>query len=241
MTTEMTPQTRQKTSEQKRRFAQKSSSKQVHSIADQLRQQNISSQSKKRRNDEVIPPLSQRSEQSTTDASAIAPMDMDFVFEPEQDTLYQQETINPSNTDDNSTATANIDNLCKDLYETRVDIRIKVPPHTNPEEKTVQVLQEFLLKLQSFDPKVRIAPWQVRCQYNPISKPNDFIPRPSELEKYFPRIFFKEEGFTWYSGVRLIHSLPMPDLRQDMIRWLKKEGHGLFDRMLQVEDTVEIG
>ena len=25
-----------------------------------------------------------------------------------------------------------------------------------------------------------------------------------------------------------------------MIRWLKKEGHGVFKRMLQVADTVEI-
>ena len=168
-------------------------------------------------------------------------MDIEFDFDNEPVSVYQQETTESIREDNESVATENVDNISKELLCTRVDVRIKVPPHANPEEKTVQVLQDFLLKLQSFDPKVRIAPWYVQCSTPPIAHPADFIPRPSELEKFFPRIFFKEEGFTWYSGARIIHSLPMPDLRQDMIRWLKREGHGLFERMLQVADTVEIG
>ena len=238
MTKDSTPTTRNMSADNRRRGTQKTGSKGSTSIMDHLRHQTPSSQSKRRRNDASPPPLSQRSS-LPADGSDDDTMEVEFDFD--ETPTSQSETINSTEKDDDSVTTANVNNINKDLLETRVDIRIKVPPHSNPEEKTVQVLQEFLLKLQSFDPKTRIAPWYERCNSPPIHQPSDFIPRPSELEKYFPRIFFKEEGFTWYSGARIIHSLPIQELRQDMIRWLKREGHGLFERMLQVAETAEIG
>ena len=155
-------------------------------------------------------------------------------------TLFQID-LNEAADENESVDTENADNLQKDLPCTRVDIKITVSAHNNPEEQTVLTLQKFLRKLQSFDPKAQFAPWHDDPQTKPIAHYSELVPRPSELEKYFPRIFFKEEGFTWYSGLRIIHSLPMPDLRKDMIRWLKQEGHGMFERMLQVADTSEIG
>ena len=241
MTKDSPPVARTMPVENKRRSAQKSSSKANHSIVDQLRLQTPASQSKRRRNDESISSLSQRAVPTTQDASDTTEMDIDLELIEDPISVFQQETTNPTEQDDDSAVTASIDNINKELLCTRVDLRIKVPPHSNPEEKTVQILQEFLLKLQSYDPKVRIAPWHERSNTFPLQKPSDFVPRPSELEKFFPRIFFKEEGFTWYSGARIIHSLPIQDLRQDMVQWLKKEGHGLFERMLQVADTAEIG
>ena len=241
MTPDSPPRTRMKTAENKKRPTLKSPHKQNQTIVDQLRLQSPPQQSKKRRNENTITTLSQRSVPSPTDDSDTGSMDIEFTFDHESVPNFQPEDKDTSDKDNDSVATKNMDNISKELLDTRVDLRIKVPPHANPEEKTVQVLQTFLLKLQSFDPKVRIAPWYERCPLPPITLPTDFIPRPSELEKFFPRIFFKEEGFTWYSGVRLVHSLPMADLRQDMIRWMKREGHGLFERMLQVPDTTEIG
>ena len=235
------PITRKMSSENKKRTTTKSPSKPNNSIVEQLRQQAPSPHSKRRRNDETVSSLLPRTQTTTTAKDNTTDMDLEFNFDNPPVSVYQTEQDNSSATDDASEATENIENINKDLYCTRVDVRVKVPPHSNPEEKTVQVLQEFLQKLQSYDPKVRIAPWHERNTSLPIHLPSDFIPRPSELEKFFPRIFFKEEGFTWYSGVRLIHSLPIQDLRQDMVRWLKREGHGLFERMLQVADTAEIG
>ena len=227
--------------ETKKRTTKKSSYKVNHSIVEQLRQQAPSPHTKRRRNDENSLPLSQRSITSSTEASDLAPMDIELDFENEPVNMFQTNQLETLEKDDDSAVTENMDNINKELLQTRVDIRIKVPPHANPEEKTVQILQSFLTKLQTYDSKARIAPWYERCSSLPIQSAEDFVPRPSELEKYFPRIFFKEEGFTWYSGVRLIHSIPMHDLRLDMVRWLKKEGHGLFERMLQVADTAEIG
>ena len=33
----------------------------------------------------------------------------------------------------------------------------------------------------------------------------------------------------------------MPELRKDMLPWLKDEGHGLFTRTLQAENIVDVG
>ena len=234
------PLSKSMSTDSKKRANQKVPTANTHSIVEQLRQQAPSSQTKRRRNAESLLPLSQKSLPSSTQDSELVPMDMELEFDNEPVPFYKQHN-DPTNTDDNSEATENADNINKELSCTRVDLRIKVPPHSNPEEKTVQVLQEFLSKLQSFDPKAQIAPWYERCSSLPLQQSTDIVPRPSELEKYFPRIFFKEDGFTWYLGVRLIHSLPIQDLRHDLIRWLKKEGHGMFERMLQVADTAEIG
>ena len=127
----------------KKRTTTKFSAHPSISIADQLRQQTPSSLSKRRRNDDSQPSLSQKSVSSTTQ-SELAPMDMDFEFEAEPISVYQQDKHDNSDNDDNSEVTEKADNVIKELYDTRVDIRIKVPPHTNPEEKTVQVLQTFL-------------------------------------------------------------------------------------------------
>ena len=238
-TTVSPPMPRTMSNDNKKRITQKGPNKSHQTIVDHLRQKSPTPQTKRRRNDEDPPPLSQRSLPSTAETSELAPMDIEFEFDNASIAEFEQEIT--TGNDDESVATKNVDNINKQLSWTRVDVRIKVPPHSNPEEKTVQVLQEFLQKLQSFDPTVRFAPWDEHTSVPPLRTSTDFVPRLSELEKYFPRVFLKEEGFTWYSGVRIIHSLPINDLRLDMVRWLKREGHGLFERMLQVANTAEIG
>ena len=35
--------------------------------------------------------------------------------------------------------------------------------------------------------------------------------------------------------------IPIQDLRKDMIRWMKREGHGMLEHMVQVAETSEVG
>ena len=95
------------------------------SVEDQLRQQTPSSLSKRRRNDDPQPNLSQKSASSTTN-SDLAPMDIEFEFDAEPISVYQQDKL-ASDKDDNSEVIENADNIIKELYDSRVDIRIKVP------------------------------------------------------------------------------------------------------------------
>ena len=140
-----------------------------------------------------------------------------------------------------SDTTEQMDNTLDDLQDTRIDIKIKIPPSTTPEETTTYVLQQFLLKLKSYDKKVSIAPWQENNRATPIFSHTDIPHRPSEIETYIPRIRYMKNGGTWYSGLRLLHTIPITDLKKDMLPWLKDEGHGLFTRTLQAENLVDVG
>ena len=116
-----------------------------------------------------------------------------------------------------SDATDQMNNTLDNLSVTRVDIKIKTPPSDTPEETTVYILQQFLMKLKSYDKKVSIAPWQQHSNNNPLCSHTDIPSRPSELQIYFPRIRYTKSGTTWYSGLRIIHEIPITDLRKDML------------------------
>ena len=146
-----------------------------------------------------------------------------------------------SDDDQFSDTTEPMDNTVEQLLETRVDIKIKVPPSETPEETTAYMLQQLLIKLKTYDPKASFAPWQTQHKAKPIFSHTDMPTRPSELEIYFPRVRFMRKGLTWYSGLRLLHLIPIPALRKDMLPWLKDEGHGLFTRTLQAENLVDVG
>ena len=158
----------------------------------------------------------------------------------------QYSNPNPTSTttledDQLSVATDPMDNTIEKLSVSRVDIKIKTPPSDTPEATTIYILQQLLIKLKSYDPKAGIAPWQESSSTPPIFSHTDIPSRPSELEIFFPRIRYLRSGLTWYSGMQLLHTIPIPDLRKDMLPWLKEEGHGLFTRTLQAENIVDVG
>ena len=157
---------------------------------------------------------------------------------------YSESPTNMANTTEDdllSDATDQMDNTLDQLHDTRIDIKIKTPPSETPEATTTYILQQFLLKIKSYDKKVSIAPWLDNSTNNPLFSHTDIPTRPSEIEIYFPRIRYARAGTTWYSGLRLIHSVPIPELKKDMLPWLKDEGHGLFTRSIQAENLVDVG
>ena len=232
--------TKATTADTRRRSNHKQQMKSTSSIVEKLRQQSPVPASKRLRNGATKTPEKPQTAhvQTSTDIHNANASDSSSDSNPV--TLFQIE-IQDANADNESVDTETADNLQKELFYTRVDLKIKVNAHANPEEQTVFTLQKFLRKMQCYDAKAQIAPWYDETSATALIHPNDITPRPSELEKYFPRIFFKEEGFTWYSGAKIVHSIPIQDLKKDMIRWMKQEGHGMFERMLQVAETSEIG
>ena len=152
-----------------------------------------------------------------------------------------QQKMDLSDDDHLSDATDPMNNTMEQLSVTRVDLKIKTPPSETPEETTSFILQQLLSKLKTYDKKVSFAPWKENDKTPSIFSPPDMPTRPSELEAFLPRVRFMRSGLTWYSGLRIVHSIPMPELRKDMLPWLKEEGHGLFTRTLQAENLVDVG
>ena len=171
---------------------------------------------------------------SSDDSSTDSPVQLQYSDSPKH-------TMDNTDDDHLSDTTDPMNNTLDELLDTRVDIKIKIPPSDTPEETTTFILQQFLLKLKSYDKKTGIAPWEVNNNTKPICSHTDMPTRPSEMAQFFPRIRYMRNGTTWYSGLRLIHTVPIPELRKDMLPWLKDEGHGLFTRTLQVENITDVG
>ena len=171
---------------------------------------------------------------SSDDSSEDSPVDLQYSDSPPRKMDF-------SDDDQESDTTNPMDNTLEELSDTRVDIKIKIPPSETPEETTSYVLQQLLIKLKTYDTKASFAPWQEHNRSTPIFSHTDMPTRPSELETYFPRVRFMRSGLTWYSGLRLLHSIPIQELRKDMLPWLKDQGHGLFTRSLQAENLVDVG
>ena len=179
--------------------------------------------------------LKKRHAQSESDdSSEDSPVQLQYL-DTEQKNIYFSEE------DQLSDATDPMNNTNEQLSVTRVDLKIKTPPSETPEETTAYILQQFLSKLKTFDKKASFAPWKENDKTPPIFTPTDMPTRPSELENFLPRVRYMRSGLTWYSGLRIVHSIPMPELRKDMLPWLKDEGHGLFTRTLQAENLVDVG
>ena len=86
-----------------------------------------------------------------------------------------------SEDDQISDTTDPMDNTAEQLLETRVDIKIKIPPSETPEATTAYVLQQLLITLKTYDPKAIFAPWQTQNKTKPIFSHTDMPTRPSEL------------------------------------------------------------
>ena len=171
---------------------------------------------------------------SSDDSSTDSPVQLQYDETPPT-------TIVHADDDNLSDATDQMNNTLDELSVTRVDLKIKTPPSDTPEETTIVILQQLLIKLKSYDKKVAFAPWQEKNLSPPIFSHTDFPTRPSEIENFFPRIRFMRSGLTWYSGLRILHTIPINELRKDMLPWLKDEGHGMFTRTLQAENLVDVG
>ena len=138
------PTTRLMAAENKKRSQNKASPKAPNSIVEQLRQQAPTQMSKRRKNEEISSSLSQRSHSSTA-ASEDNSMDIEFDFDTPSVPAFHQEQDDSSTNDNGSEATENMDNISKKLFHTRVDLKIKVPPHSNPEEKLYKFFNPYLV------------------------------------------------------------------------------------------------
>ena len=207
----------------------------------QLQQTLLTTHSPLTQQNHFSPPTPKKNNQKTRtdqlesdDSSTDSPVQLQYL-----DT--EQKQNNMSEDDHLSDATDPMDNTADELLVTRVDLKIKTPPSETPEETTMYILQQLLLKLKTFDNKASFAPWKEQDKTLPIFSHTDMPIRPSELETFFPRIRYMRTGVTWYSGARILHSIPITELRKDMLPWLKDEGHGLFTRTLQAENLVDVG
>ena len=132
----------------------------------------------------------------------------------------------------------------------RYELRINVPPSTNPEEELRRALANLMTKIQEVDASLVVHPWAeldnrdrpngvrvLRAISSPAGIPADI----GVLKKYFPRVVPKAAGGFIYPSVWFGHTKPFSELMAGLSSWFQAERHGLWTRQLQCETTSIVG
>jgi hypothetical protein len=174
----------------------------------------------------------------------------------EQTTCTRHKTVNHQSTNcrqykqvskDLSRSTPDQNNLsqCRHSHSTRLTLKINYPSSDNAEEMILTIFSEFVQELINSDPTAAILPWKsIHRSKGSISKTSE-IPKNTKLLRPYLNRFFNihtpDLQFATYPGVHIGHNKSLSDLCEDMQLWLQDGDHGLYYKMLQVEDSAEIG
>jgi hypothetical protein len=128
----------------------------------------------------------------------------------------------------------------------RYDFKICVP-ETGPGERSDKILHEalssFIEKLLEEDSTAYVGPWRAneKDAPPPIFRAADIPSKMGALKKYFPRANPIRNGGHVYVPVLIGHTVPLPEIKENIEWWLKEWTHGMWLRPLQCEDTTVLG
>jgi hypothetical protein len=149
--------------------------------------------------------------------------------------------------DNSSRSTPEKNNRSPQRYShtTRLTLKLNCPASNNAEEMILSTFSEFVQELVGSDETAAILPWKsIHKSKKPISKATDVSKNIRLMRPYLNRFFVSktpDSPFSTYPSIHVGHNKPISDLREDMQMWLQDGGHGLYYKMLQVEDSAEIG
>jgi len=127
----------------------------------------------------------------------------------------------------------------------RYDLRVNVPPSesTAALEVLVSALDAVRHQLLSEDASLVVYPWadSDAASHPALIGSVAFPTAVGTLRRYFSRINPRPMGGQIYVQVRLGHTRPTSELLENLGWWFKSEGHGLYERALQAENTVTVG
>jgi hypothetical protein len=130
-------------------------------------------------------------------------------------------------------------------HSTRLTLKINCPLSDNAEDMIITIFTEFVQELTTSDLTAAILPWKsIHRSKGSISKASDIPKNTKLLRPYLNRFFISrtpELQFSTYPGIHIGHNKSLSDLREDMQLWLQDGDHGLYYKVLQVKDSVEIG
>jgi hypothetical protein len=129
-------------------------------------------------------------------------------------------------------------------YTTRATIKIRLQASPNPIEHLLEELTDFLEHLTSADDQAVLKPWKLqdRASLEIVSLDEIDKKRSVDLRKYFHQVRpgNSKAASDLYVGVYIGHDEEYDILLENMAFWTAT-GNGIYKKMLQVEETIEIG
>jgi hypothetical protein len=136
-------------------------------------------------------------------------------------------------------------NLSRNKHNTRFTFKMMIPTSDKPEAALLSIFTELFQELKKIDDKLAILPWKKNDKNNgPITKETNLPTSITQIRGYLNRFYIgknQNQNITTYPGIHIGYDKPFSEIRSDIQFWLNSGNHGLYERMLQVENSSEIG
>ena len=124
----------------------------------------------------------------------------------------------------------------------RFDMRICVPPSTDPLEAMRNTIEEIFTIFNKIDESFAIFPWSEQDRRtSPIKKEADIPHEQGDILKFFPGIKPDKKGGMKYCRVMIAYTRGWDNLMSNVSWWLDQERHGLWKRQIQYEKVETLG
>lgn len=149
--------------------------------------------------------------------------------------------------DDLSHSTPDQNNLSqrKHAHTTRLTFKMTCTPSDDSEAMLISIFEEFIEELTQADPTAAILSWKfIHHSKGSINKSSEVPKNTKALRTYLNKFYINrtpDKQFTTYPGIHIGHDKILSELQEEMQLWLQDGDHDLFYKMLQVEDSSEIG
>ena len=146
---------------------------------------------------------------------------------------------NTGEEDDESVATKVVSNSRRLRYGLLLST---APSATEPDKKLILAAQNWFKVMQEVDKHFALVPWKKSDVDKGVIRKFQDIPKTmSRFRVYFSRAQVKKEGGATYPAVYIQHSMTMKEIKEDAEWKLKEINANVFNKSLQVEETVQMG
>ena len=129
--------------------------------------------------------------------------------------------------------------------KTRVTLKLTLPHHDQMLTPFKSVVEELLQQIHQIDEHAEFKSWKVINDHLPhLSASSEPLNSLQEYKQYFNKLYFPKNtvnGITIYPNIYLGHDMPLDELREGLSDWLREKKHGLYHKMLQEEESSNIG
>lgn len=142
-----------------------------------------------------------------------------------------------------NTSSGRNNNTTKYDHKSRLTWRITVPQSANMTNALINMIKQMLNHLNKGDKDAAVLPWKSSNCLEKHLKDGSTLPRDiNGLKIYFHNFFLRDENKNAivYPSVYLGHKKPLDDIIASMREFMGKK-HGIYRKMLQEEETKEIG
>ena len=129
------------------------------------------------------------------------------------------------------------------VYKTRITVKLSLIDSGDMHQFINVAIKTLLTELKKSDPITTILPWRESDCNNELTNPEEVPRQIHTMRQYANKLYIPNGGLNRviYPHLYIRHNKLLVDLKSDMKDWLFNTNCGIYYKMLQVEDGIEVG